>query len=156
MSQKQTGKGKGATHRSKHQQRKGETVVKELKLADKSYDEEYGVVMEELGGSQFVVEDCKGRRVRATISRGWSKGPNREQVLKGNTVVISPGIGKDTYHICHQYDAQEVSTLHSRGLIGKPKTDNEIDLESTLVFDRTQDAKDEQTGQDKDYNIEDL
>jgi hypothetical protein len=158
MSQKQTGKGKGATHKSKHVQRKGNNVERELILANSSYGEKYAVVKEELGGCQFIVEDSDGRRVRATVSRGWSKGPNKDIVKKEHTVVISPGIGKDTFHICHRYDPDEVATLHARNLIKKPKSNNEIDSDSVITFNKEQDGggtEDNLVAQE-DYSLEEL
>jgi len=160
MSQKQTGKGKGkgkgATHTSKHQQRKGTNVVRELILANTTDGEKYGVVKEELGGSQFVIEDSDGRRVRATISKGWRKGPNKEMIKKENTVIFSPGIGKNDFHICHQYAADEVATLHSRGLIKKPKSNNEIDVDSVITFQKEEGEGTTLVADEGDYSLDNL
>lgn len=160
MSSKQTGKGKGATHKKRHEKQKGESVIRDLKLADKSFDESYGIVKEELGGCQFIVEDSDGRSVRATISKGWRQGPNRERVDKGNTVVIGPGISSNQFHIIHQYSSSEVAILHSRGLIKKPKSDKEIDVNDLSEIIKFEEAAEEvaEDNQDNDdtYDINDL
>jgi translation initiation factor IF-1 len=148
----------GATHKKRHEQRKGEFVNKELILANPAEGEFYGIIMEEKGNCRFVVEDTNGRRIQASISKSWKKGPNKERVKVSDTVKIEPGISKDQYHITHKYDSSEVATLHSRGLIGKPKSDKEID-ESDLeaVFKIGVEADEAAVDNNNDlYDINDL
>lgn len=128
---------KGATHQKKHGKKQSTKFCAkfELVLPDKNEETELYVVDRAYGNGVFqVLKIDTNDSIKASITRSFKKGPTKEIISVGDTVLVQPGISTNQYFIIHRYSVSDIKELERLGI---------VTIKTKLALDQDQDQKDE-------------
>jgi translation initiation factor IF-1 len=144
---------KGATHQKKHGKRTTKFSTRyELVLPNKNDETELYTVERAFGDGKFQLVNIETNgMIKASITRSFKKGPTKEIISTGDTVLVQPGISKNQYFIIHRYSSSDIEELQKLGIVSTSKfklnldndnDDDGLDFDDTGNLDNSEDLFD--------------
>jgi translation initiation factor 1A len=104
-------------------------MTRQIIHADEDEDQIYGLVEKACGNACFDVK-CYDGKTRQCKVRGNMRGKRKVWINVNDTVIISKDVSstlRDTGHIIHKYNENEVRTLKKAGKLNMPGEVNDND-----------------------------
>ena len=102
----------GATHTKKHVKTPRNSYKSNLTVPEPNETCVRGTILKTLGYGQFQVQLENKELLTATITRSWSKGPNKERLIIGDIVLVDiPPDIKNMKFIIYKYDKKEAAKI---------------------------------------------
>ena len=125
-----------ATHiKKKDLIKKKNNTKRDIVFCSDKDNEHYALVGNAKGDGRFEVTIIENNvQTIAKIRGALSKGPQKQRIMKDDTVIIqgNPGSTQDKYYIIHKYSPDDVRRLRKAGELAQIKDD---DNECTVIFD---------------------
>jgi len=103
---------KRSTHTKKHVKNTGKFSKSNQTVPEPSETCVRGTIIKTLGNGRFQVQCQNKELLDATITRSWSKGPNKERLIIGDIVLVDipPDITNMKF-IIYKYDKKEAAKI---------------------------------------------